>query len=59
MNFIKYKNRRKATMLSLAIVSVVLAALVTGCYNNNTGETGILGIGKTGTNPMYLVIHLL
>ena len=44
MNFIKYKNRRKATMLSLAIVSVVFAALVTGCYNNNTGETGILGI---------------
>ena len=44
MNFKKNKTRRKGSMLFLVVTSAVLLLLVTGCYNNNTGETNILGI---------------
>ena len=44
MNFKKNKTRRKGSMLFLVVMSAVLVLLVTGCYNNNTGETNILGI---------------
>ena len=44
MNFKKNKTRRKGSMLFLVVMSAVLLLLVTGCYNNNTGETNILGI---------------
>ena len=44
MNFKKNKTRRKGSMLFLVVMSAVLLLLVTGCYNNNTGETNILVI---------------
>tara|TARA_Y100000590_G_scaffold463637_1_gene630910 strand:+ start:8939 stop:9592 length:654 start_codon:yes stop_codon:yes gene_type:complete len=44
MNFKKNKTRRNGSMLFLVVTSAVLLLLVTGCYNNNTGETNILGI---------------
>ena len=44
MNFIKYKTQHKVATLFLVIMLAGFGLLVMGCYNNNTGETGILGI---------------
>tara|TARA_Y100000590_G_scaffold284476_1_gene320112 strand:+ start:58405 stop:59058 length:654 start_codon:yes stop_codon:yes gene_type:complete len=44
MNFIKYKTQHKVATLFLVIMLAGFGLMVMGCYNNNTGETGILGI---------------
>jgi len=44
MNFRNHKNQSKATLVLVVLLAALLALALNGCYNNNTGETGILGI---------------
>jgi len=44
MNFRNHKNQSKTTMVLMVLFSALLALVLNGCYNNNTGETEILGI---------------
>ena len=44
MNFRNHKNQSTARTVLMVLFSALLALALTGCYNNNTGETEILGI---------------
>jgi len=51
MNFRNHKNQSKTTLVLdqafrglLVLLVALLAMTLNGCYNSNTGETGILGI---------------